>query len=149
MEPYKLDYKERPTTVLEFRLTGDALKPAEITAILGIEPSEIKVKGQHFVHGRLRGLPRTNSWHLKTPASKYQAFEEQLDILLTKLEGLPSILSKLIVQFDGIIRVGYSSGETNFGFFLEPMVIQRLAKLGLSLDFDLYAVGPELSSYSL
>lgn len=61
-----------------------------------------------------------------------------MERLLTLLESLPPALREFTQRFDGGIIIGYASGESNFGFSLDNAMIERLHKLGLGLDFDIY-----------
>ena len=137
MPAYSLAYGTEPTTVLHFVLAGDDLNPHTLTQALGVQPDQAWAKGDLRPSGRPRSAGR---WGLTPHCARSEPFEVQLSHLLTRLEALPVMLSTFIQQYGGTIIVGYSSAEANFGFSLERATIARLARLGVSLDFDLYPI---------
>lgn len=146
---YRLTYEEQPTTVIHFSLTDEHLEPDMITKALGVEPDRAWVKGdQRGINPTSvteNRLPRHDfgRWTLRAPCSPYDEFEEQLNRLLDKLEGLPAILATYIERYDGIFVVGYSSAEVSIGLYLSPETIRRMAALKLSIVFDIYPVARE------
>lgn len=139
MVPYRLAYGQRPTTVIEFWLEGDDLRPDEITAASGVLPFMAWAKGDSLPSGRAR---RSGAWALDPACSRDEDFSTQLQRLLDRLEALPPILHEFVRRFDAGIGVGYSAGATNrnFGFHIDRRTIERLATLRLSLDLDLYPI---------
>ncbi|HEX5505249.1 MAG TPA: DUF4279 domain-containing protein [Thermomicrobiales bacterium] len=142
MESYRLDYQERPTTVVKFWLKGDDLQPRAITRTLGVQPADSWAKGETIVRqGKIFPAQRKfGAWCLAPITSKYEPFEAQLSQLLERLESLPPALADWVRRFDGFISVGYSSGEGSFGFCIDHSSMQRLCRLGLEIDFDIYPV---------
>lgn len=141
MGNYTLDYKKQPSIVITFRLTGDDLRPEIITQALGVTPSRSWSKGDIRSKTNKGELLYTfGCWSTEPAADKQDRFEEQLNRLLEQLESLPPVLHDFIRTFHAEISVGYSSGEYNFGFNLDRQTIQRLCKLGVALDFDIYAI---------
>jgi len=140
---YRLTYERRPSTVISLVISDENLEPDIITQALGVEPDESWSKGDPILPDAPPERMRTHEfgrWALDVPCSPYDNFEEQLDKLITRLEALSPILKEYIVAFDGGIRVGYSSGEVSIGFYLSSQIIQRMAALGLSIDFDIYPI---------
>jgi hypothetical protein len=137
MEKYALSYTLEPTTVVKFIMSGDDLEPNSITDNLGVLPFKAVAKGNTLPSGRLQ---RTGMWILTPTCSKYESFEVQISQLLDLLESLPSIFTTYVNHFDSGIKVGYSSGAHNFGFFINRDTVRRICRLGLSVDFDIYPV---------
>lgn len=141
MNSYKLDYQKQPATVIAFRLTGDDLQPDIITQALGVTPHRAWAKGDvrsRTMKGNL--LFTFGCWSIVPQADRREGFEDQLRRLLDLLETLPPILHEFATQYRAEISVGYSSGERNFGFSIDRETMERLCKLDVSLDFDIYAV---------
>lgn len=142
MNGYKLDYQKQPATVIAFRLTGDDLQPDVITQALGVTPHRAWVRGDVRSKTTKGDLLFTfGCWSIVPQADRREGFEVQLRRLLDLVEALPPILYEFATRYRAEISVGYSSGEHNFGFSIERETMERLCKLGVSLDFDIYAVG--------
>lgn len=144
-DAYALTYEQRPTTVVRFTLSSEDLRPADITEQLGIMPSESWRKGDTVP------LPRTGTfvprktyllgkWTLTPNCSPYDDVETQIESLLTLLEPVAPLIRTLAVQYNGEIKVAYSSGESNFGFHLSAELIDRFQALAVDVDFDIYPV---------
>jgi hypothetical protein len=143
---YRLTHERRPSTVISLIISDENLEPDVITQALGVEPNEAWSKGDPIFPNAPPEHRRTHEfgrWELDAPCSPYDTFEEQLEKLITRLEALPPILKEYIATFDAGLLVGYSSGEVSIGFYLSPQIIQRMAALGLSIDFDIYPIEPE------
>jgi hypothetical protein len=129
---------------MHFLLSGNDLQPEQITKALGISPSEAWMKGdkpRSDPSDTLRLVPKPfGRWSLIPACSIYDDFDTQIRKLLGILESLPPIISQLIEKYNGEISVGYASGEENFGFHLSRDLLQRLSRLGVSLDFDIYSI---------
>jgi hypothetical protein len=139
---YRLDYGQKPSTVVRFRLSGDDLQPDVITQALGISPSDAWAKHDPWPSPpgfRFRTRP-SGSWSLTPASSTVVRFEEQMSELLDKLERLPAVLGEFVTMYNGGISVGYSSAEENYGFLIDRSTIHRLSKLNLWISFDLYSV---------
>ena len=141
MSSYNLDYGQRPTTVIAFRLTGDDLRPQLITQALGIASSKAWAKGD--VRKRPGNYYTFGCWALNPSCSKYEPFEVQLNQLLGQLEALPPALKDFVKRFDGEISIGFSSGGDTFGFAIDHRLMERLCQFGVALDFDIYAIHEE------
>lgn len=137
MDNYQLAYDQAPTTVLTFILAGDALDPDEITQAVGLSPDDAWSKG--MLQGGKYPKP-TGQWRLYPGCSRDEPFETQLNLLLDRLEACAPVLRTYVERFNGVMSVGYSSGEDTIGFFIDHTTMQRLARLGLQLWFDIYAI---------
>lgn len=143
MSSYRLAYGARPSTLVEFILSGDDLRPDAITQALGIVPHRGWSKGDPIAGNgvTLRIKRPTGVWGLiPAGADPDEDFDVQLGSLLDQLEALPPVLHELIATFHAGIVVAYSSEETNLGFHVPSLIMKRLCRLGVSLIFDLYVV---------
>jgi hypothetical protein len=146
---YRLEYTEQPTTIVYLSLNDERLIPDEITRTLGVQPDKAWKKGdpirprnptRHVEHLPLYTF---GCWRLNAPCSQYDESEDQIDQLLLRIEALPPAIHDYIRTYDGTIVVGFSSGESNFGFYLSPEQIQRMTRLGLGIVFDIYPIRPD------
>ena len=119
-----------------FGVFNFASDPQSITEILGIEPHESWCKGEAGPGNSTRTHDR---WELRGTKCSIDSFEEQLDELLSILEGRRDQVRQVVEQFEaGICCTATYHEDANPGFHLSETIIGRLASLGLSCDFDLY-----------
>ncbi len=145
MESYKLDYESRPNLVVRFSLTGDNLQPEIITRTLGVLPEKAWAKGDAWARPdnssfNPRSTRPTGRWSLIPSCSKYDDLETQLGSLLSILEALPSQLYEYVKTYNGEISIACSTGENNFGFHFGPNILERLQKIGVAVDLDIYPI---------
>ena len=112
--------------------------PESITDILGIQPTIAWRKGDAGPGNSKRTHDR---WELCGSRYGVDSFEEQLDELLSILEGRRAQVRQVVEQFEaGICCTATYCEDANPGFHLSETLISRLASLGLSCDFDLYII---------
>jgi hypothetical protein len=142
---YRLRQDSRPTTVIHFTLEGVDLQPDEITQALGIEPTSAWTRGdaRSGSHGKARGQRTGGLWSLAAPCSPYDTLDIQLDTLLDQLETLPPALYDLVQQFAASITIGYRTPTDMVGIHIDPSTLERLHRLRVALDFDIYATHTE------
>jgi Domain of unknown function (DUF4279) len=126
---------------------------SEITAFLGLEPTEAGTKGEVLSSSPSKRPDiqikperpdiqikyRRSIWKLYSPKPKSEIFidshvEAVLELIESKLELIKELTTKYSV---GINCVGFYT-NANPGFHLSSALIQRVAQLGLWIDFDLY-----------
>jgi hypothetical protein len=125
---------------VEFRLSGDALRPEEITAALGLQPTTAWKPGD-FV-----GRPRTEGLWGYAPGGQFhqwQSLEPALDALLDELEPLRARIAALQVRFNTYLWCCHFNPETAGGPRLSPRLLQRLAALGVELYVDTHFVNDQ------
>ena len=136
-----VDMEEKYDTYAYFYVADFECEPDEITHQMGITPTEVTLKGQLLKNGNTR---KRSFWkfHSSLPRSEpYQ--DEHLSNLLPKLLPKKSVIDKLGEQYKvGINCVGFYT-NTNSGFHLSAELISACAKLGVSVDFDLYNFSTE------
>ena len=127
---------ERSDVYAYFWADGFNWSNGEVTALMGIEPSETRTAGDKSNSGR---VVKTNRWVLQSPLLRGEyPIQEYLETLLPLLEARSTALACLAeVCSVGINCVGYYYGS-NPGLHLSAPLIARLAALGVDVDFDLY-----------
>jgi len=122
---------------------GDTLRPDQISATLGLDPTESGLKGERF-SSRHNAVRRTSFWLLKSPLNKQLPLGEHLKWLLDTLEpkhdSLISITNEWRVEF----FCGFSSENGQGGATFDPGLLSQLANLGIPLVLDLYPPGAPL-----
>lgn len=123
------------------RISGERLQPAEISSLLGLEPSRT----------RLPGEPRSSNsnlvwshalWCLESQLSDDRDPVDHLHWLLNLLEPKAALLQDLSGKFHLDFFCGFSSANGQGGFTLDPATLQRIARLGIPFTLDLYPPPP-------
>jgi len=120
---------------------GKDLEPADVTALLGIEPTRSFRRGYRKAP-RSRPLPH-GAWFLQVRGKAPEGPDVQLRKLLTKLPDSEEIWKKLRKQYKVQLRFGLHMSGWNNGFGLSPDLVARLAKMRIELEFDIYAYGDD------
>jgi Domain of unknown function (DUF4279) len=127
---------------------GDDLDPGEITQLLGLAPTHSHRLGDSLRAGHSF---HTGAWlHEVKSEVVPDAPELALACLLDRLPPDRSLWARLVRQYE--IRFFFCIGFEgwNKGFTLTARTIRRVARLGVRLEFDLYASGnqpPELDDW--
>jgi Domain of unknown function (DUF4279) len=121
------------------RLFGDSLPLDEVGVRLDLAPHRVGKKGE-----RRGGNPRhakyeTSAWSWSL-ASDRAPLEDQLAAALNILEPRRERLMTLIRETGATadLFIGFSSGNGLGGARFSPELLERLAKFGLPLEFDLF-----------
>jgi Domain of unknown function (DUF4279) len=129
---------------------SETLHPDQITARLGLAPTEQRIMGEMgtLPDGRPRRMPhRKHNWTLDL-AGPYTpgTFEDKLDALLNAVSPYAEAFRTLGSQCSVGIGTAYSGyREQMWGVHLTAARLDRMGALGASFDIDLYASGPDLA----
>lgn len=85
---------------VSLRFFGDALLPAELTKLLGCEPTKAHQKGDVLLDKRYHRVASTGSWLLNGKMPESADIEEQLDALLSSVTQDLEVWRCLIDEFD-------------------------------------------------
>jgi len=124
------------------RVIGDALDPAEVTRILGVEPSFAARKGERARPGRLEVVQRTGAWVLRAEQAAGWPLDEAIHALLAQLPSDAALWRSLGERFRLDVFCGMFMGTDNQGLELRPETLQLLAARGLRLGLDVYGPPP-------
>ncbi|WP_455813226.1 DUF4279 domain-containing protein [Pseudomonas graminis] len=123
----------------EFSICGDQFDLNEITERLGINPSEVRVKGV-IPKGRKRPSVET-SWSISTDKEDSYDVDVQtkkvLSLIKEKVGDLCEIKEKMDVSFILSLIVEVENGEKPALHFTSD-TISFLGKIGAESDIDLY-----------
>ena len=121
------------------RVTGDELDPAEITRLLGAEPSSSQIKGQELTSKSGVRIARVGHWHLEARPTKPEDMNAQVSEILERLTPDLLVWRALSERFDIDLFCGWFMGESNEGVGLSPKALLSLGERGIELSVDLYA----------
>ena len=131
------DVERRNQNKVKLMVFGFDAEPAEITAVLGVEPTNAWLKGDAVTSTALNGQP-SNGWAKLSPADPDRTTcEEGVRALLSSLPG-PETFRALPAGCDVQVTC------TLFGYTERPYVylprdlLAALAAIGASLDVDVY-----------
>jgi hypothetical protein len=117
---------------------GPDLQPEEISAVLGCDPTSARRRGD----ARRRGPPSPQGAWLLTVEGKAPAEPDKLvRRLLAHLPNDPAVWEQLAARYSVRVTFGIFIGAWNRGFDLSPAAMRRLADLGATVGFDIYADG--------
>ena len=130
-------------SVAALRVAGDDLRVAEVSRLIGREPSLAYEKDQTFevrgrVHTRKSGL-----WLVRVPGSEPENLDAQIRALLESVSDSPDVWQLLHDRYRVDVFCGLFLGQGNEGFELDPSTLAALAHRNLTVGFDIY--GPEQS----
>jgi hypothetical protein len=122
-------------SILEF----DPAPPAEVTALLGLQPTAAWVKGD-LVPGHPHADRPCSAWRIQSPLPRTATFEDQLHALLDILETRADQVRAASKRYGAQLTCAAYFDSVNPGFGLAADDVARIAALGLSMDFDLYCL---------
>ena len=126
------------TVYVDFRVVGEDLDPEVISRKLNIAPDSLGRKGE-FV-GRNKSVPaRSGFWIISSKRDvESDVLEEHFWFLLKRLERssdfFRSLSENYMVDFFTFLYID----ESNPDISLSREAISAVAKLGASIDFDIY-----------
>ncbi len=138
---YDDDYPTCSKTHASLRIYHDDLDPQRITGLLGIDPSQMQVRGMvHFTSIGKEFLPPIGGWFLSTRGKiASRDVRRHVAWILDKLAGKDEILRNL--QAEGCrmdILCYWLSADGHGGPTLSPGIMRRLGDLELEIGFDIY-----------
>ena len=118
-----------------FSITG-SFDPADITARVGVEPTECWRQGDLNPRNRLGR--KFSRWCLYSRLSRERELEAHVRDVLSQLDARREAFRQAAGEFDGSMQlVGYF--YTGYpGLHFERDVVKEMAAFGLSIDFDFY-----------
>ncbi len=121
------------------RLFGDDLVPENVSASLGVAPTESWHKGQELVSasaGNVR-VAKTGSWRLKAARREPEDLEAQVFELLGQLTNDLAVWDSLS-SYKPNLFCGIFMASGNDGLPLSAKAMLALGQRGIALDLDIY-----------
>ena len=127
------------------RFLGDGVPVDEIESRLDFEASSFGRKGDHLRNNPAFAQYHTNVWVSKYAADSDVPFQEQISLILDRLESKVDALSEILSlpNVEGELFLGFSSANGQGGAVFSPGLLRRIANIGLSLSLDLYPLGTD------
>ena len=110
-------------------------EPGEITRLIGCRPTEAWCRGEQIKGG---GAMEDSQWRLHSPLGRKSSVGEQLEALTAKLEPYAAGIRNCATRFRTHIRCAIFFAKIQAQFQLPESALQRVSRLGLSLEFDVY-----------
>jgi hypothetical protein len=122
-------------------VTSEGLRPDEVSERLGLEPSRtwVKSEGHQTPGGRTPFYPARGGWTLFQPeALRDRPWEDQLRYWLELLEARADAIRSLEALEGEVTLHCLVASEDAVRLSLKPLVAQRLAKLGVGLELNVF-----------
>lgn len=134
--PVSLPPMINPELTLYLAVTGYGDDPAMVTTLLGIEPTEVWVRGQPFSASFPDARRTRSQWMLASGLERDARFRDHCAALLALLEPRAERLRLLRERCSVGIAVGryFHTGDPDF--FLDEQTVARFRVLGLEPAFD-------------
>ena len=138
---YDDDYATCAKTYAGLRIYHDDLDPERITGLLGIEPSQIQIRGRVYTTSIGQEFtPQLGGWFLSTKGIiASRDVRRHVAWILDRFAGKDQILRSL--QAEGYrmdIFCYWLSADGHGGPILSPEIMRRLGELELEVGFDIY-----------
>ena len=124
------------------RVFGDDLQPADITALLGAEPTTARARGDRN-DGPGPALWRTGSWRLSADDAEPADPDAQIAQILGQLTPDLAIWQSLGARYRIDLFCGWFMDELNEGVRLAAATLLALGERGIVLDMDLYGAADD------
>lgn len=129
---------------VHFGIYDFSMKHEELTDLLGVQPDAVEKKGELVKVGQgsvaVTITARADAWVLYSGGSKTDSLSDHLTSLKKKLEAVAAKISSVPDGFTAELSIGVYSVDANIGLNIDQSMIQILAKLGASLDVDIYSL---------
>ena len=123
-----------------FRAFSESFTVKQIGEILGLAPTESFSIGDPISSASSQ-TRRYNGFFIKSSVSTSRPMPEHLEEILSALESARMSPSSLDSSIDSGLYLGFSSLNSQGGFEIPPAMLERIAKLGIPMDLDLYPPG--------
>lgn len=127
-------------SIVSFRIFGDDLVPAEVTSLVGCEPTKAYAKGDVRVGSTTgnRYIEKTGRWSLAAEDRRPEDIPAQVSEILGKLTREPAVWAVLRSRFTMDFFCGVFMGSSNDGLEFSPELLGELSSRGISLSLDIY-----------
>lgn len=126
----------QPNEQYAYFTIADSFDPDEITRRLGVEPSDSWRQGD--IHPRTRMERKFSRWCLNSRLAHSEPLETHIADVLAQLDQNADAFASISKEYGGCMQlVGYFH-EGYPGLDFDAQLVARLARYGLSVDFDFY-----------
>jgi len=130
---------------VEFRIEGNTLVPSEVTALLGLQPSQVRnLNSDKRKIDESKLLWAYNGFDLtEGPIQEWESLEEGLLFLLVRLMPKKKQIQLEFGNFDMYWWCGHYQQSFDGGPTFSPELFGKLADFGVPLYLDNYFAVPE------
>jgi hypothetical protein len=126
--------------VATLHITGDGLRPEDISATLGAEPTTAHAKGEALplksaIEVR---MARTGVWSLRASATEPEDLDAQVKEILGCLTSDLATWRDLSSRFHINLSCGWFLGSANEGVVVAPGTLRALGERRIELSLDIY-----------
>jgi hypothetical protein len=127
------------SSTVTLRFFGDTLEPAEVTRLIGAQPTSSELKGTvRRTRNGNESIARTGGWTLSVPNRSPADLSAQIAQLLLPLTSDLAVWDDLTKRYRADIFVGLFLRNENEGESLTPEALRLLADRHLTINFDIY-----------
>ena len=113
--------------------------PGVVTRLLGITPTHVLRRGQRRP-GPNAPPAKYELWALDSTLPEAAPFDEHLASIVSQLEAAAGGMREVMARFSAHLQCHSHFSTNNPGFAIPAALVQRVAALGLGIDFDLYVL---------
>lgn len=128
-----------PRIRVSLRLSGDALDPEFLTQQLGVAPTIAARRGEDIPAEEGGGTHDTGVWIYRLDVPPGTDLGEVIDLLLASFPEDALLWEELTSAFAADVSCGVFLQDRDQSTVIDATVLQRLARLGLSLGLDFHA----------
>ncbi|MDX1964225.1 MAG: DUF4279 domain-containing protein [Pirellulales bacterium] len=129
---------------LSLRISGDSLVPAEVTALLGAEPTFSHSKGEEIrinQTGQVR-VAQTGMWLKSVDDRTPENLDGQLRKLFDEMSDDLSVWQRIHETYSADLFCGLFMQGFNEGLTISASVMKMIADRRLEIGFDIYGGEP-------
>jgi hypothetical protein len=120
---------------------SEELQPQEISRALGVEPTSAHRRGERRSPTSPPSL--LGAWFLTERGCDAEPAEAIIDRLFKQLPEDRSVWGDLMIRYEIQFRFGLHMTGWNKGLSIPLKQLTRIAELGASMEFDIYAYGED------
>lgn len=124
------------------RISSKTLNVADITTILGIEPTRTHEKGKPFSSRNPSRLRQESLWLLESGLNSSEPLDAHMEKLADFIQDKAVLLKYLIPICYMDIFCGVFSESGQGGFVFNPVILKKLTAIPIEIVFDLYLSSP-------
>jgi hypothetical protein len=119
---------------------------AQLTELVGVQPSRIFVKGQPY-NPKIGAVSKRNRWLLFAYGTTHPLFEDQVDalsaLMTPRMATFQYLCRRYTCTVGCAVKIYVGNGESTPSVHLERRHVELLEALGAEFDVDIYACRPE------
>jgi hypothetical protein len=117
------------------------LLPEQMEAVIGIPPTRSHKIGEPRSMRTNGGVYDRHYYSIQSTISDTEPLDKHIEQILSMLERRVDRVKQLASGASFSLFCGFSSGNGQGGFVLSPLLLSRVAELGLEMVLDLYPPG--------